>query len=199
MGEVPTLEGRVVRLRAIETRDYEILRRIELSGSVIQTYRQRGATPGPDAYARSLWADVLVNLAVCIPPYGNVVGNVACYSADFRNQHAWISIVIAPWAKGPDTFESVELLCDYVFRTFNFRKLYFDVLEPNLVQFAAIEGYVATEEARHVEDAWIDGSFVDRVVMAMWRDRFYAVYSGSRKGVSLARAVRSALGDGEDQ
>lgn len=49
--DVPILVGKVVRLRAVEPRDYEILRRIELSGAMIRTYRHRGATPSPEAYA----------------------------------------------------------------------------------------------------------------------------------------------------
>lgn len=194
MADVPVIAGKVVRLRAVEFRDYDVLRRVELSGALIRTYRHRGVTPSPEAYARSLWADVLVNLAVCVPPVGEVVGNVACYSADFRNQHAWVSVAIAPWARGPDTFEAVELLCDYAFDTFGFRKLYFDVLEPNLAQFASLQDYVAETEARHVKDVRLGRHWVDRLVLTVWAERFDEVYrQKARRGEILARAIESEV------
>lgn len=185
-----TLAGKIVRLRAVEPRDYNRLRQIELSGAVVQTYRFRGKTPSPEAYAASLWNDTAVNLAVCVPPHGEVVGNMACYAASFRDEHAYISVLIAPWARGAATFEAAELFLTYVFDTFDFRKVYADVLEPNLEQFGSIVGYVAREEGRFVGDVKIRGQWHDRLVLAIWQDHYRRRLERThRRGSALADAL----------
>lgn len=135
-------------------------------------------------------------MAVCVPPVGEVVGNVACYKADFRDGHARISAQIAPWARSPATFESIELFCAYLFAAFEFRKLYLDVLQPNLSRFATIVDYVAVQEARFVDDVRLQGQWVDRLVFAIWRDRFDEVHEG-RDRIGSAVADKSREGRAE--
>jgi RimJ/RimL family protein N-acetyltransferase len=195
--DVILAEGRVVRLRVVEPRDYEHLRRIETSGTVIQTYRLRGKTPSPEAYAASLWNDTQVNLAICVPPTGQVVGNLACYGTSFRDRHAYISVLVAPWAQGPATFQAAELFLGYLFDTFDFRKVYAEVLEPNLDQFASLVGYLAKEEGRFVEDVKIGSTWHDRIVLAIWQRDFRArLQPENRRGVQLADALRTAAQNG---
>lgn len=185
-----TLAGKVVRLRAVEPRDYGRLRQIELSGALVETYRFRGRTPSPEAYAVSLWNDTAVNFALCVPPHGEVVGNLACYAASFRDEHAYISVIVAPWARGPATFEAAELFLTYLFDTFDFRKVYADVLGPNVEQFGSIVDYVAREEARFVGDVKIRGSWHDRLVLAIWQQDYRRrLERPHRRGTRLADAL----------
>jgi len=188
--DATTIAGKIVRLRAVEPRDYERLRQIECAGALVETYRFRGKTPSPDSYVAALWQDTLVNLAICVPPDGEVVGNLACYGASFRDSHAYFSVLVAPWARGAATFEAAEIFVTYLFDTFDFRKIYADVLEPNLGQFASLLGYLAREEGRFVGDVKIGGDWHDRVILAIWQGDFRSrLQPEHRHGARLAAAL----------
>lgn len=194
--EIITLAGKIVRLRAVEPRDYERLRQIELSGAVVETYRFRGKTPSPEAYAASLWNDTAVNMVICVPPHGEVVGNMACYGTSFRDEHAYISVLVAPWAQGPATFEATEIFLSYLFDAFDFRKVYLDVLAPNLDQFGSLLGYLAREEGRLVGDVKIRGQWHDRIILAIWQDDFRArLTRENRRGTRLADALLASASE----
>lgn len=121
------------------------------------------------------------------------MGNLACYAASFRDEHAYISVLVAPWARSAATFEAAELFLTYVFDAFDFRKVYADVLGPNLEQFGSVLNYVAREEARFVEDVKIGGTWHDRVVLAIWQtDYRRRLERRHRRGSTLADALMAS-------
>ncbi len=195
----PPLVGRRLFLRPLASEDYPRLRAIELSGDTLHSYRSRSSTPSPEQFAHSLWSNVLVNFAICDVSSGAVEGNCACYMAAFRNQTAWFIFVLSGERRqAVDSLEVGELFISYLFRSFPFRKLYADVLEPNVGQFSSAVGRVMVQEARFERDVWFQGHWIDRFVFGLWRERWDQLVAApipGRRSVQFAASLqREAAG-----
>lgn len=182
------LAGRAYYLRPLTVSDYEPLRFMELAEDAIHVYRHRSVTPSPDDFVRSQWADVLVNFAVCRRDTDELVGNVVCYRADHQAGHAWLSAFVTEKHRGAASFEVLSLFVEYLFSSFRFRKLYADIVAPNLDHMPSFPDYLFNREAAFVDDVWIQGRYHDRYVFALWRDRWIELMGQDqqRMGAQLA-------------
>ena len=166
----PRLEGRTVRLRPVEARDYDFLFRLYTVGDHLVRYRLRGSTPSPEAFIRFVWEHVLAQFIVETRE-GHPIGVVSSFEPDFRNRYVYIAACTTPdFESSGLVLEGVAVLVSYLFETFDFRKIYAESLETNYAQFALGEGRLFDVEGRMREHEFIDGAYQDFVLMAIYRD-----------------------------
>jgi hypothetical protein len=103
-----------------------------------------------------------------------VLGIVVGYDADFRNGHAKVGA--ARFTDG--TAHSLQfvrgafLFFEYLFRGFPFRKLYLEVPEYNLAQFASGLDSLFELEGSLRAHTWFDDRYWDLHFLALSRDRW---------------------------
>lgn len=189
-----TLSSGAVRLRVVEPRDLEALYRLVSSEDLAYRWRYRGSTPSPDDFRRDLWKDTLAQFVVETTPKQELVGLVSAYHANHRNQTAYLSLIATPeFGQTGVLMIAAELFVSFVFQNWNFRKLYSETLEFNLVQFKSAFGDRGPfrEEGRLRDYEFFDGRFWDLIISSVDR----GTWESSRKlfhekSAGLARAFR---------
>lgn len=163
------LEGPNVALRPVCQADYDWLFRLSTTGTHLVHYRLRAMTPAPDSFHRFLWEKVLAQFVVST--HSATVGCVTCFEPDFRNRYAYLAAVADPACNGNGlVLEGMAILISYLFAQFDLRKLYLESLESNFTHFASGASRVFEIEGRLRDHEYIDGSYEDFVVAAIWRD-----------------------------
>ena len=185
------LVGRHVYLRPLDGTDYELIRRSELAGMTALHYRHFGSTPSPEQFVNSLWGGVLAQYMLCSRVNDAPLGMVNCYGADMKNGFGYLAaLIFAPYRRHPMVHEGIELFISYLWRAFPFRKLYADTIGPNLSQFASASRAGWVEEGRLVEHQYVDGRYVDKVTLAISRERWFERLPNGRATSELMRRVR---------
>jgi RimJ/RimL family protein N-acetyltransferase len=170
---LPIFEGRLGKLRPLAPPDHQALYAIAIDDGINFRWRFRGIVPNFDQFVQSLHQnDLLAQFVVCGLRTPQPVGMVVAYGADPRNSFAHVGAIVAPKYGGRGIgAEAVVLFMQYLFQNWPFRKLYFDVVEFNLAQFASISK-VGNEEGRLKEHTYFDGRYWDNVILAVHRDQF---------------------------
>lgn len=170
---VPDLIGRHVRLRQITGDDYPFLLELQTRPENMVRWRFRGTTPAPEQLLASLWQGVLAQFLVVRVDNGQPVGLVVAYDADLRHRHVHLAMVIAPEHERTGwTLEALVLFINYLFETFAFRKIYFDMVEFNYQRVASGAGRLF-----HVEGCFRDhelhlGRLWHLYVLAIYADEW---------------------------
>ena len=159
-----------VWLRPIEAADYGPLRRFELTVTLGPRWRHRGATPSPESFVSSLWGGVLAQFLVQAGHRPDPIGIVTSYGHDLQSGTAWVAAARfdphdqpAPFVAGARQF------LDYLFATWPFRKLYAEVLAPNLDAMGRGATDLFRTEGVLRDHAWVDGAYVDQHLLALTR------------------------------
>ena len=121
-------------LRPIEAADYPSLYRAACNPEAGYRWRMRGATPGPEQFQRMLFEGTLCQYGVWAD--ARLQGAVFAYNAHFDSGYvfaAYERVAPATAATGASgqMLEAIALLLDHVFRTWSFRKVYFEVPQYN--------------------------------------------------------------------
>lgn len=183
-----------VRLRPISPSDYDALRQIELGEQLGPLWRCRGATPSADSWLQSLSVGVLAQFLVLRADSGQAVGVVTCYQADFQNQFAYLAAAKFDRSdRSTRLLEGTVLFIDYVFRCWNFRKLYLEVAGYNLNQIQSGIGRLLVEEGRLKGHIFYDGQYWDQALLALWRSKWKA--SGFSDSVARIGTAWREAGD----
>ena len=169
------LVGRRVALRALSLNDYEYLRAVETSSAVIRSWRHRGSTPAPDAFASSLWMGVLAHFVVADRTSGDMpIGLYSAYNPDHISGTVFISALKFDMSRpSPQMIEGGILFLDYLFTTWPFRKLYVETFESNLSQFGSLSGDIFIEEGRLRGHTYLNERYEDLIDLAAYRESWY--------------------------
>ena len=171
----PPTEGRHVRLASVEPHHLPLLHRWMTDPASGYRWRFRGGVPSPDDFAAVLWANSLATFALESTETGELIGLCSASSADFRNGYAYGSAFLAPRYRNAGwPAEGVVLFTNYVFHHFQLRKLYIEALEFNVEQFGSALGTLLHVEGRLAQHEFYGDSFVDMIVMGLYRDEFMA-------------------------
>jgi len=167
--ETPTWIGRHVYLRPVDVADYSHLRMMDLAPELGVRWRFHGTTPSPDQWAQA-GSMALAQLLVVRSHDHQTLGIASVYQHDFESRHAHLAVAAygGPM-RSPLVMMGTALFIDYVFKCWAFRKLYFELPEYNLDQFATGVGGLLTEEGRLREHTYYDGQWWDRVILALYR------------------------------
>jgi acyl carrier protein len=91
-------------------------------------------------------------------------------------------------------FAGLELFISYIFRNWQFRKIYFETFEFNLGQFASASGLVFDIEGRLRDYEYMDGRYWDLIVGSIHRNDWPKRLHERRSEVSSrGEALRNAV------
>jgi RimJ/RimL family protein N-acetyltransferase len=172
------LEGKLVRLRAVEETDLPLLNQGVWNPQVTQFLSM--AWPEPIAGTRRWWeagrasphhaAFVIETLA------GELVGVCSLEGITARNRSAEAGIWVGQphWGKGYGT-DAMRTLCRFGFQEMNLKRVQLSVYETNP---RAMRSYLKVgfkEEGRLRGAQFVDGRYVDAIVMGLFADELVEV------------------------
>jgi hypothetical protein len=163
-----------IRLRPLVPGDHEALAAMELRPGLAGRGRFQGRVPSPGEYAHLLWAaDALLQTVVCDASGGEPIGFITTYDVDLRNQTAYLAMASAqePRHRGLVMAGALAQVQE-LFVDWPFRKLYVDVAESNLDQFASGLRSLFQLEGTLVADRATPDGYEDRHVYALYRERW---------------------------
>jgi RimJ/RimL family protein N-acetyltransferase len=165
------LASRRIQLRAVRPDDFQFIYALATSNEVGFRWRYRGQIPHFQTFVDNLVRDTLVDFVVMDRTDMTRLGYVAGYGADLRNGHCHVEVVMAPPTVGSALgMEGAILLLEYLFHTWPFRKLYFEIPEFNV---PLLDGFIerhATLEGRLIEYAYLGGKYWDQLICSLHRD-----------------------------
>lgn len=186
----PPLRARHVYLKPVTPSDYPFLQMIELAGELAPRWRHRGATPNPDQWAQTLWTGVLAQFMVVGVTTNKPIGRVVIYQPNFQDRYAYFAALrFEPSDRSPIMMLGISLFLRYVFTYWDFDKLYMEVPEYNLPQFASGLGRFFEIEGRLRGHFRVGGRSWDQLILALYRET--AAKEGAR--LRLDRAQRSVI------
>ena len=152
---VPILSGNHVRLRPVQQSDYGFLVELQSAPENLIRWRYRGTTPGPEQILQGLWHGVLAQFLIVRVETDEPIGLVICYNPEFRHGYAYLAMIVTPrYEMSGWIFEADALILSYVFETFGFNKIYFEMLEFNYERLSSGAGSIF-----HVEGCFKDHEF----------------------------------------
>jgi hypothetical protein len=147
-----------------------------MSGDLAVRWRFRGMTPSPEQWLQRTWSGVLAQFVVVGRATGKPLGLVTCYQANFQDGHAYLAVVgFGDSARTPLVILAFALFVDYVFSMWNFCKVYMEVPEYNMPQFATGRGRFLDEEGRLRGHLYTSGERYDQVILAIHRQKWLEV------------------------
>lgn len=166
----PVLYGRRVALRPVVPADYEFLFTLSTSPEITYRWRTRGHTPSPENFQSMLWDGVLCQFIIERATDGEPLGLITAYNADFRNQTAYLAVLAKERPGNPLwTLDALILFLNYLFLTWNFRKIYAETSELSSWTFASGAGRYFQVEGTLREHEYYDGRYWDAYLLAIWR------------------------------
>lgn len=180
-----SLQGRSIYLRPVVPEDYRFLYQLEVALELSGPWRNNGRTLDPEIITTDLWKGVLAQFVVVGRNTGVSHGLVKVYDPSF--EHGFAYIYVAGSRKPPrpsPMIEALALLVSYVFKRWQFRKLYAVTLDGNFAPFSSNLGGLLVEEARLCNHVRIEGRYVDSVTLVLYRAAW------ERLGRYLAHYIR---------
>jgi RimJ/RimL family protein N-acetyltransferase len=185
----PPMFGRWVALRPIVPDDYRMLYEISIAADVSYRWRFHGAIPPYETFVQGIHAGIHAQFAVIAAEGGNqALGHVVCYRADLRNGTAYIAVVLTPRIQQTGAgIEAVSLFVNYLFATWNFRKLYLEAVEFTYRAYKSGEGRVFNVEGCLKDFHYYQRRFWDLYILTIDRQAAepflarFIPHSGSRE------------------
>ncbi|MBA3729180.1 MAG: GNAT family N-acetyltransferase [Actinobacteria bacterium] len=166
----PPLEGRLVRLRAVEEDDLPRLNELLWDPSV--TAQLRATWPQPLGGTREWWqrargANDERHFAIATLA-GELIGNCALRHIDPRPRKADLGIFLGRpfWDQGFGT-DAVRTVCRFAFREMNLQRVDLEVFEGNQRARRAYEKVGFKEEGRLRRGHFVGARHVDVIVMGV--------------------------------
>jgi RimJ/RimL family protein N-acetyltransferase len=170
------LVGKLVTLRALTEADYPQLNEYRndvelevLSGGPLRPTSLASTTEFFDNLAKDK-----ESLSFAIEADGNFIGDCGLFHVDRRNGTAELGIGIGNhdyWGKGYGR-EAMRLLLGYGFTIQNLRKVWLETLAYNERAIRSYRAIGFVEEGRQREQVWSNGSYVDLVLMGLFRSDY---------------------------
>ena len=170
--QAPQMSGRFVQLRPITPADYGPLYKIAISEEVNLRWRFRGIVPSFEAFSNAFRpADVTAQFAITTRQNDEAQGLVVAYNTDPRDTHTYVGTFVSPKLAGTGLgVEATSLFATYLFMTWPFRKVYFEVIEYNLSSFKMALHDLFRVEGHLVDHLYYRGQFWDMLVLALYRE-----------------------------
>jgi RimJ/RimL family protein N-acetyltransferase len=166
----PTRVGRWTRLRVVTPSDYEYLYGLASTPETSIRWRFRGSTPRFEEFVASLWHETLAVFLIESRERGEPIGLVSAYRPDFRNQTAYLNVLISPVHRRSGwPLEGVLLFLELLFVNWPFRKVYLEAVEFNYRLLASGAGRLFEPESVLKDYEYFDGRYWDLVTASVSR------------------------------
>lgn len=183
------LTGKLVRLRAVEPTDYELLWRWSNTSEIMQYWARPGNTESLAEVAERERAQAARSNSrkyIVETPEGQPIGQIDYYDLDWQSRSAWISIMIAEkefWDGGYGT-DAMRTLLRYLFRQLGLHRITLTVLESNIrAQRSYLKsGFVhegILRDWKFVENRWMNG-----VIMSVLEGDFAKLFHEESENAS---------------
>lgn len=150
---------------------YRYLYDLATHPSVSVRWRYHGLIPTRESFVAEFWNGIFSQLLVVDRETSQPAGLVVAYQGNLRNDTVWVAGVIDPRFHGRRlAIEAFCLFFNYLIVTWPFRKLYMELPEYNLTQFASVLRRIGREEGRLRDDTYYDGRYWDLVTIALYRN-----------------------------
>jgi RimJ/RimL family protein N-acetyltransferase len=171
----PPLATKHLRLRPLTAADHAWMHAMASSPDLILAWRFRGSTPSPETFARSLWQGVHAQFIVeSYRRSATPAAHVVAYNADLHGGSLYFAVTAFPPFLGTGlAMEGSLLFLNYLFTVWRIRKVYIETTDEALATFRS-GASVLHEEGRLVAHEYINGRYVDRLTMAIYRAEFRA-------------------------
>jgi RimJ/RimL family protein N-acetyltransferase len=178
---MPVLRGEKVGLRAREERDVAVLH-AELYDDVAIAMRadSRPWRPIPNGrgspYSVVEPSDTSAQFSVVELDTDELLGEAALWGVDLHNRFGHLGLSLRPAARGRGySIDTVRVLCYYGFAVRGLHRLQLETLADNRAMIAAASRCGFTLEGTSRQAAWVDGAFVDEVIMSLLVEEWRAI------------------------
>jgi RimJ/RimL family protein N-acetyltransferase len=176
------LRGERVGLRARHEADIQILND-ELYEDVPGQARAdrrpwRPISPGADAARFRITEpdDGYASFSILDLDGGTLAGSCVLWNIDSHNRSAHIGLALRPAFRGRGLgTDTVRVLCQYGFVVLGLHRLQVDTLADNDAMIKSAEHVGFTREGVNRHAAWVNGEFLDEVVLGMLSDQWTMV------------------------
>ena len=173
------LQGRTVGLRARHESDVLTLH-TELYNDVVTRSRcdtkpWRPISPGSAAspFAVCDPGDRVACFSVVTLEQNELAGDALLWAIDSHNRSAHLGLTLRPAFRGRGlSTDVVRVLCRYGFGVLGLQRLQLETLADNHAMLAAAERAGFVREGTLRRAAWVDGEFVDEVVLGLLADEW---------------------------
>jgi RimJ/RimL family protein N-acetyltransferase len=101
-------------------------------------WRLRSATPSYESFVATLFQGVLVQYVLADPATDRPLGTMALYNADFRNQLAYLAVLVDPaLQRTPMGLDALVLFLNQAFTAWDLRKIYAETTDLSYASFAS--------------------------------------------------------------
>lgn len=169
MSGQPALTSRTVQLRPLLPSDAEWCYAL-MCGPAGERWKYRGRTPPPDLVAADLWRGVFAQFVVIEKRSGRRAGLVGFYNVSVDAHRAYAFALAEPDAATSVT-EGFGLLCHWGFDHHGFDRLYLEVAEFNLVNFASLGDAAIVEGRLRNYELW-KGRLWDLFILSLTPESF---------------------------
>jgi RimJ/RimL family protein N-acetyltransferase len=169
--EAHRLETRLASLRPIEPSDHLLLYRSAMHPQSSYRWRYRGTSISLTQFVDGLFSGSLAQFAVT-GSEGELLGLVAAYNPRHDNGTCYIALERAAPSSDRSSSAMIDglfLFIEYLFRTWNFRKLHADIPGFNYRYFESGEGVFFEVEGTLEENDFFDGRYWPLRVITIWR------------------------------
>lgn len=165
----PSLDGRWYSLVPLLPEHHRQLYALAVADQIGFRWRFRGAVPPFAVFEQTLHQNVPVQLAIVAKEAPQrLAGLVSAYNMNFQDGTTFAGLVTDK-GSGAGAIEAFALFFRYLFRLWPLRKLYMELPEFNLPQFAsAVRVGLLREEGRLRNDRYFDGAYWDQLILAMY-------------------------------
>jgi RimJ/RimL family protein N-acetyltransferase len=166
------LSGRWVHLEPVTPAHYGYLFELFTDPGVLHSWNFRGRVPSTEDFPGLLWDRVLTQFMVVSAGTEEPLGLVSLYSPDFKNRFAKVSLILHESARSAGwSLEGAALIVEYAFQNWDFRKLFLEVLEFNVMAMGLNRlPDTIVEEGRYREFEYYDNRYWDLVVYGVSRE-----------------------------
>lgn len=169
------LRGRTIALRPLVPGDYGTLYQMATTGRAAVSWRLRGRSVSPDAFASLLWSDCLAQFVIADrQSEWSTVGLISAFNHDPIARTAYLSVLLSDGLVGatPTLGEAVIVFCRYLRNAFSLRKLY---AESTRYALSGLDTLAERFDSVHIEGRladhlMIDNEFWDLYVLAIYVD-----------------------------
>ncbi|MGH9090704.1 MAG: phosphopantetheine-binding protein [Acidimicrobiales bacterium] len=176
----------------------DFLYRLAIDERIGWRWRFTGAVPPRAVFEQSLWNGVLTQFVVVERARSVPIGCVMAYNAEMNHGFAYVAAALIEEAAGSGVgIEAVDLFCGHLFACYRLRKLYFEVPDYNLGQFASSLDWLLRVEGCLRDHTYYGGRLWDRHLLALYKEDYDAATPrklGRHPGVpDSALGVRGAV------
>lgn len=180
-----TPAGKYVRLKPLDTRDYDLV--YEWAAAGVIPWQWQGRAVGPEGFHHTIWSGTLVHFLI-VTSEGRPIGLASAYSANFHHQHCYVQLGFVPDVRRSAwPLEAAVLFIDFLFQKYTFRKVYGEATDSTFAAFRSGIGTSFEVEGSFRNHVYVDGRFQDLHVLSLdreaWmqrRGRRYTMFGAER-------------------